>query len=73
MDRRSTFLICLFLAAATLATYWPVTHFGFVNYDDPKYVVAVFMRNAGHGGQMAAPPAAQILEVLMSPKEPPGK
>ena len=46
---------------------------GYAPYDAPKYVVAVFMKNAGHGGQMAAPPAAQILEVLMSPKEPPRK
>ncbi|HVE40193.1 MAG TPA: penicillin-binding transpeptidase domain-containing protein [Planctomycetota bacterium] len=43
---------------------------GYAPYDAPKYVVAVFMKNAGHGGQMAAPPAAQILEVLMNPKEP---
>jgi penicillin-binding protein 2 len=41
---------------------------GYAPYDAPKYVVAVFMKNAGHGGQMAAPPAAQILEVLMNPK-----
>ena len=27
-------MICLFLAAATLAAYWPVRHFDFVNYDD---------------------------------------
>ncbi|MBI3856544.1 MAG: hypothetical protein HY293_12725 [Planctomycetes bacterium] len=40
---------------------------GYAPYDAPKYVVAVFMKNAGHGGQMAAPPAAQILEVLMGP------
>lgn len=43
---------------------------GYAPYDAPKYVIAVFMKNAGHGGQMAAPPAAQILEALMSPKEP---
>jgi penicillin-binding protein 2 len=46
---------------------------GYAPYDAPKYVVAVFMKNAGHGGQMAGPPAAQILEVLMTPKEPPRK
>lgn len=43
---------------------------GYAPYDAPKYVVAVFMRNAGHGGQMAAPPAAQIFELLMKSKEP---
>jgi penicillin-binding protein 2 len=43
---------------------------GYAPYDAPKYVVAVFLKNAGHGGQMAAPPAALILEALMSPKEP---
>src|SRR5512137_1468107 len=33
-------LICLFLAVITLAVYWPVTHHGFVNYDDTDYVTA---------------------------------
>jgi len=42
---------------------------GYAPYDAPKYVVAVLLKNAGHGGQMAAPPAALILEALMSPKE----
>lgn len=38
---------------------------GYAPYDAPKYAVAVFLKNAGHGGQMAAPPAALILESLM--------
>jgi len=46
---------------------------GYAPYDAPKYVITVFMKNAGHGGQIAAPPAAQILEVLMAHKEPPTK
>jgi protein O-mannosyl-transferase len=29
---------CLLLAAATLLSYWPVLHCGFVNYDDPQYL-----------------------------------
>jgi protein O-mannosyl-transferase len=29
--------ICLLLAAATLAVFWPVTGCDFVNYDDPDY------------------------------------
>jgi tetratricopeptide (TPR) repeat protein len=33
--------ICLLLALATLAVYFPVRDFGFVNYDDPNY----FSRN----------------------------
>ena len=44
---------------------------GYAPYDAPKYVVAVFLKNAGHGGQMAAPPAALILEALAGPKEAP--
>jgi len=28
------------LAAATIAAFWPVTHAGFINYDDPQYVTA---------------------------------
>lgn len=38
---------------------------GYAPYDAPKYAIAVFLKNAGHGGQMAAPPAALILEALM--------
>jgi len=30
--------VCLLLAAATLAVYWPVVHFDFVNVDDDIYV-----------------------------------
>jgi len=31
-------LVCLPLAAATLATFWPVVHHDFLDYDDPDYV-----------------------------------
>jgi tetratricopeptide (TPR) repeat protein len=31
-------IICLVLAAATLAVYWPVTRHGFINFDDPPYI-----------------------------------
>ena len=36
---RRTALICLALAAATLATFWPVLKCGFLGYDDYDYVV----------------------------------
>jgi len=32
-------LICLLLALITLALYWPATHFDFINYDDPDYII----------------------------------
>src|SRR3984957_9718890 len=32
-------LICLLLALVTLALYWPATHFDFINYDDPDYII----------------------------------
>jgi len=35
---RRTGLVCLLLALATLALYWPVVHHGFVDYDDDDYV-----------------------------------
>lgn len=35
---RRDLLICLCLAIATMVVYWPVTRFGFVNYDDPYYI-----------------------------------
>jgi len=34
-----TLLLCLLLAAAVLASYNPVTHNGFLRYDDDRYVV----------------------------------
>ena len=37
-SNRRTWLVCLLLAFATLAVYWPVRHYGFVNYDDDDYV-----------------------------------
>src|ERR1039458_8820300 len=35
--RRNIF-ICLLLAGVTLAIYWPVRHYGIVNFDDPLLV-----------------------------------
>jgi tetratricopeptide (TPR) repeat protein len=32
--------ICLLLVAVTLAVYWPVMRYDFVNYDDPDYFTA---------------------------------
>src|SRR6266480_4441493 len=37
-DRWSTLAGSLVLMAGTLAVYWPVTHFDFVNFDDQIYV-----------------------------------
>ena len=37
-QRQRNVLICLCLALATAAVYWPVHHFEFINYDDPDYV-----------------------------------
>src|SRR5215470_12008368 len=36
---RRTVLLCLVLLLGTLATFWPVRHFDFIEYDDPDYVV----------------------------------
>ncbi len=35
---RARLWICLGLVAATLAVYWPVARFAFINFDDPDYV-----------------------------------
>ena len=35
---KRTVLLCLLLAAGTLAVYWPVTGFDFLNFDDHVYV-----------------------------------
>jgi tetratricopeptide (TPR) repeat protein len=37
--RHRTLMICLLLAAGTLALYWPVTHYDFVDVDDPRFVI----------------------------------
>ncbi len=31
-------VVCLLLAAVTLAVFWPAVHHEFINYDDPDYV-----------------------------------
>ncbi|HZM04814.1 MAG TPA: tetratricopeptide repeat protein [Candidatus Saccharimonadales bacterium] len=38
-EKQRATLICLLLALVTLAIYWPATHFDFINYDDPDYVI----------------------------------
>jgi protein O-mannosyl-transferase len=35
---RNTVLICVALAAATVAAFWPVTNAQFINLDDPNYI-----------------------------------
>jgi tetratricopeptide (TPR) repeat protein len=37
-DNRTRLICCAALAAITLAVYWPVRNFDFLNYDDPDYV-----------------------------------
>ncbi len=37
-DTRRTIWICVLLSAVTLAIYWPVTSYDFINFDDPVYV-----------------------------------
>jgi len=37
-DNRRTWLVCSVLVLVTLAIYWPVRHYDFVEYDDPDYV-----------------------------------
>lgn len=32
-------ILCFLLIAATLAVYFPALHNGFVNYDDPRYII----------------------------------
>jgi len=37
---KRTFWYCVCLALAVLALYWPLTRYGFVNFDDDEYVTA---------------------------------
>jgi tetratricopeptide (TPR) repeat protein len=37
-DKKFFLLTCLALALGTLALYWPVTHFPFINFDDDEYI-----------------------------------
>ncbi len=37
-DNRTRLICCAALAVITLAVYWPVRHFDFLNYDDTDYV-----------------------------------
>src|SRR4051812_48840763 len=36
---RQTVFICLLLVVVTAAIYWPVAGHGFINFDDPDYVL----------------------------------
>ena len=45
--RHQALWICLLLAAVTVAVYWPVTGYEFVGYDDPDFVTANSMVQAG--------------------------
>jgi hypothetical protein len=36
--RWATGSVCLLLATLTLALYWPVRHFAFIQFDDPEYI-----------------------------------
>ena len=42
---------------------------GYAPYDDPKYVVVVFVQHGGHGGATAAPPAKKIFMLLLGDGE----
>jgi hypothetical protein len=44
--RRNLF-ICLLLAGITLAIYWPVRHYGMVDYDDPLFLTENEEINSG--------------------------
>ena len=46
-SKRTRWLICLALAVATIAVYWRVFGYGFVDYDDPDYVTKNPMVAAG--------------------------
>jgi tetratricopeptide (TPR) repeat protein len=43
-------LIGFLLVLITFVVYWPVTHFGFINHDDPEYVINNPMVHAGLTG-----------------------
>ena len=46
-DKRNFFLVCLVLALGTLALYWPVTAFPFINFDDDEYIADNPVTQAG--------------------------
>jgi tetratricopeptide (TPR) repeat protein len=46
-------LLCLALAILTLAVYWPVRGYDFVNYDDPGYITENKMVQRGLTGETA--------------------
>jgi protein O-mannosyl-transferase len=47
VDIRNTLLVCLALAGASVAAFWPVTNAQFVNLDDPAYVLDNFRVQSG--------------------------
>jgi tetratricopeptide (TPR) repeat protein len=53
-SRGGNWLICLSLVLATLAAYWPVRHFEFLNYDDTDGIVRTPMIRGGLNGTSVA-------------------
>ena len=49
-DKLRTALTCSTLALTVLVVFWPVTHFPFINYDDPDYVYDNVAVQAGLSG-----------------------
>lgn len=49
--RRRNLGIALLLAGLTVALFWPVRTFEFINYDDPQYVLRNDMVRQGLGGE----------------------
>ena len=46
-DNRRVMWVSVGLAAVTVAVYWPVLHFGFINYDDSEYITENLQVRAG--------------------------
>jgi protein O-mannosyl-transferase len=44
---RNFVLICLALALGTFALYWPILHYGFVEFDDDEYIIGNSHVNSG--------------------------
>ena len=44
---RPTFWYCVCLTLAVLVWYWPLTRYGFVNFDDDQYVTSTRRVRAG--------------------------
>ena len=62
-EKKIGFVLCIILAAITIAVYWQVQGFDFINYDDPAYITENSHIQSGLTQEGFSGPSAQNISV----------